>query len=230
MLLQIPQVLHAGALRQARDLLSAAAWVNGRSTAGPQAALAKRNQQLDPAAPAAQSLRALVLQALDGHPLFFSAALPKRVLPPQFNRYEGDTNHYGDHVDQAIRYAGHGGEPGQRVRTDLSCTLFLSDPGDYDGGELVIEHSFGQQRVKLAAGDLVLYPGTSVHRVEPVTRGARLASFFWIESMVRRDDQRQLLFDMDMALMRLRAAHGESPETVRLTGTYHNLLRMWADS
>jgi PKHD-type hydroxylase len=227
MLLQIPQVLDAGALRQARELLSTAAWVDGRGTAGPQAAQAKRNQQLDPATPAVQALRALVLQALDGHPLFFSAALPKRLLPPQFNRYEGDANHYGDHVDQAIRY---GGEPGQRVRTDLSCTLFLSDPAEYDGGELVIEHSFGQQGVKLAAGDLVLYPGTSVHRVEPVTRGARLASFFWIESMVRRDDQRQLLFDMDMALMRLRAAHGESPETVRLTGTYHNLLRMWADS
>ena len=227
MLLQIPNVLDAGALRQAHELVAAGAWVAGGATAGPQAALAKRNQQLDPAAPAAQALRALVLKALDGHPLFFSAALPKRVVPPQFNRYEGGANHYGDHVDQAIRY---GGEPGQRVRTDLSCTLFLSDPADYEGGELVIEHSFGHQRVKLAAGDLVLYPGTSVHRVEPVTRGARLASFFWIESMVRRDDQRQLLFDMDMALMRLRAAHGESPETVRLTGTYHNLLRMWADS
>lgn len=227
MLLQIPQLLDAGALRQARELLAEAAWVDGRSTAGPQAAQAKRNQQLDPAAPAAQALRALVLRALDGHALFFSAALPKRVLPPQFNRYGGDTNQYGEHVDQAIRY---GGEPGLRVRTDLSCTLFLSDPADYDGGELVIEHSFGQQRVKLAAGDLVLYPGTSVHRVEPVTRGARLAAFFWIESMVRRDDQRQLLFDMDMALMRLRSTHGESPETVRLTGTYHNLLRMWADS
>jgi PKHD-type hydroxylase len=230
MLLQIPQVLDAGTLRQALELLAGAAWVDGRSTAGPQAAQAKRNQQLDPATPVAQALRALVLQALDGHALFFSAALPKRVLPPQFNRYSGDTNHYGDHVDQAIRYGGQGGEPGQRVRTDLSCTLFLSDPADYDGGELVIEHGFGQQRVKLAAGDLVLYPGTSVHRVEQVTRGARLAAFFWIESMVRRDDQRQLLFDMDMALMRLRGTHGESPETVRLTGTYHNLLRMWADS
>jgi PKHD-type hydroxylase len=230
MLLLIPQILDAGALRQARELLAEAAWVDGRSTAGPQAAQAKRNQQLDAGAPATQALRALVLRALDGHALFFSAALPKRVLPPQFNRYTGETNHYGDHVDQAIRYGGHGGEPSQRVRTDLSCTLFLSDPGDYDGGELVIEHSFGQQRVKLTAGDLVLYPGTSVHRVEPVTRGARLASFFWIESMVRRDDQRQLLFDMDMALMRLRGTHGESPETVRLTGTYHNLLRMWADS
>jgi PKHD-type hydroxylase len=227
MLLQIPQILDAGALRQAHELLAGAAWVDGRGTAGPQAAQAKRNQQLDPAAPGAQALRALVLRALDGHALFFSAALPKRVLPPQFNRYAGDTNHYGDHVDQAIRY---GAESGQRVRTDLSCTLFLSDPADYDGGELVIEHSFGQQRAKLAAGDLVLYPGTSVHRVEPVTRGARLAAFFWIESMVRRADQRQLLYDMDMALMRLRGTHGESPETVRLTGTYHNLLRMWADS
>jgi PKHD-type hydroxylase len=233
MLLQIPQILDASGLRQARELLAEAAWVDGRGTAGPQAAQAKRNQQLDPATPAAQALRTLVLRALDGHALFFSAALPKRVLPPQFNRYTGDTNHYGNHVDQAIRYGGHGShgsEASQRVRTDLSCTLFFSEPADYDGGELVIEHSFGQQRLKLAAGDLVLYPGTSVHRVEPVTRGARLASFFWIESMVRRHDQRELLFDMDMALMRLRGAHGESPETVRLTGTYHNLLRMWADS
>jgi PKHD-type hydroxylase len=227
MLLQIPQVIDVAALHQAHELLAAARWVDGRATAGPQAAAAKRNRQLDPDTPTARALRALVLGALDRHPLFFSAALPKRVLPPHFNCYGGDANHYGDHVDQAIRY---GDKPGDRVRTDLSCTLFLNAPTDYDGGELVIEHSFGQQRVKLAAGDLVLYPGTSVHRVEPVTRGERLASFFWIESMVRRDDQRQLLFDMDMALMRLRAAHGESSETVRLTGTYHNLLRMWADS
>ena len=227
MLLQIPQVLDAGALRQARELLGEAAWVDGRATAGPQAAQAKRNRQLDPAAPAGQALRALVLKALDGNPLFFSAALPKRVLPPQFNRYEGDANHYGDHVDQAIRY---GGEPGQRVRTDLSCTLFLSDPADYDGGELVIEHSFGKQRVKLAAGDLVLYPGTSVHRVEPVRRGERLASFFWIESMVRDDGERTLLFDLDTAIQRLGRNVPNHPGIVQLTSVYHNLLRRWADT
>ncbi|NRF66105.1 Fe2+-dependent dioxygenase [Aquincola sp. S2] len=225
MLLQIPDVLDAEALQRARELLANADWTEGRLSAGPQAAQVKRNQQLDAGGEAARGLRALVLEAIERHPLFFSAALPKRVLPPLFNRYAGASNEYGDHVDQAIRYAGD-----ERVRTDLSCTLFLSDPADYDGGELVIEHGFGAQRIKLAAGALVLYPGTSVHRVEPVTRGERLASFFWVESMVRRDDQRQLLFDMDMALMRLRAEHGESPETVRLTGTYHNLLRMWADS
>lgn len=225
MLLQIPDVLDADALAHARDLLDGAAWTDGRHSAGPQAARVKHNQQLDADSETARALRTLVMQAVERHAVFFSAALPKRLLPPQFNRYAGDANRYGDHVDQAIRYAGE-----QRVRTDLSCTLFFSDPADYDGGELVIEHGFGTQRVKLAAGSLVLYPGTSVHRVEPVTRGERLASFFWIESMVRRDDQRQLLFDMDMALMRLRAEYGESAETVRLTGTYHNLLRMWADS
>lgn len=227
MLLHIPNLLTTEEIRHARTLLAAAPWGDGRASAGSQAVLAKNNEQLPGDCEAARELRALVLRGLDRHPTFFSFALPKRLYPPQFNRHGGATNAYGDHVDAAIRYQP---DTGERVRTDLSCTLFLSDPADYDGGELVIEHSFGQQRVKLAAGDLVLYPGTSVHRVEPVTRGARLASFFWIESMVRRDDQRQLLFDMDMALMRLRAAHGESPETVRLTGTYHNLLRMWADS
>lgn len=227
MLLQIPGVLDADALRRAREILAAAHWVDGRLTAGPQAAAVKRNQQLDARSHEAGALRALVLEALDRHALFFSAALPKRVLPPHFNRYAGDANTYGDHVDQAIRY---GTEHGQRVRTDLSCTLFLNEPAEYDGGDLVVEHSFGQQRVRLAAGDLVLYPGTSMHRVEPVVRGERLASFFWVESMVRRDDQRQLLFDMDLALMQLRSAHGEIPESVRLTGTYHNLLRMWADT
>jgi PKHD-type hydroxylase len=226
MLLRIPQVLDAAALQRAQALLAGAEWVDGRASAGPQAAQVKRNQQLDPAGDTATALRALVLQALEEHPLFFSAALPKRVLPPWFNRYAGEANTYGDHVDQAIRY----GSSGERVRTDLSCTLFLSAPDAYEGGELVIEHGFGSERIKLPAGDLLLYPGTSVHRVEPVRRGERLASFFWVESMVRRDDQRQLLFDMDMALMRLRGQHGESAELVQLTGTYHNLLRQWADT
>ena len=202
-------------------------WRDGRATAGPQALQVKNNEQLAPGSEPHRALQALVLQALDRHPGFFSATLPKRVLPPLFNRYAGATNAYGNHVDQAVRYL-----PGtaQRVRTDISCTLFLSDPADYDGGELVIETAFGEQRVKLAAGDLVVYPGTSVHRVEPVTRGARLASFFWIESLVRGDDQRRLLWEMDQSLMTLRTELGETPELVQLTGTYHNLLRMWADT
>ena len=227
MLLHIPQVLGASALRKLRETLAQADWVDGRVTAGQQSAGVKRNEQLARDSTASPALQAMVLGALERHPTFFSAALPKRVFPPLFNRYGGAANQFGNHVDQAVRYAA---DSGARVRTDLSCTLFLSDPGEYDGGELVVEHSFGGERVKLPAGDLLLYPGTSVHRVEPVTRGHRLASFFWIESMVRRDDQRQLLFGMDRALMRLRDAHGETAEAVDLTGTYHNLLRMWADT
>ena len=227
MLLKIPQILDAAGVARARELLAAAPWADGRMTAGRQAAQVKNNQQLQPGSEEHRELQALVLQALEKHPLFFSATLPKRVLPPLFNRYAGASNAYGSHVDQAVRYL-----PGgvQRVRTDISSTLFLNEPADYEGGELVIEHAFGEQRVKLAAGDLVVYPGTSVHRVEPVTRGERLASFFWIESMVRADEQRRLLYEMDMSLMRLRGELGETPELVQLTGTYHNLLRMWADT
>jgi len=227
MLLKIPQILDAAGVARARELLAAGAWADGRTTAGRQAAQVKNNEQLQPGSEQHGELQALVLQALEKHPVFFSATLPKRVLPPLFNRYAGSANAYGSHVDQAVRYL-----PGgvQRVRTDISCTLFLSDPASYDGGELVIEHSYGEQRVKLAAGDMVVYPGTSVHRVEPVTRGARLASFFWIESMVRADEQRRMLFEMDMSLMKLRGELGETPELVQLTGTYHNLLRMWADT
>ena len=227
MLLKVPQILDAAGVARARDLMAAAPWVDGRSTAGVQAAEVKNNQQLQPGSEPHRELQALVLQALERHPIFFSATLPKRVLPPLFNRYAGATNSYGSHVDQAIRYL-----PGgvQRVRTDISCTLFLSDPADYEGGDLVIADTYGEQRVRLAAGDLVIYPGTSVHRVEPVTRGARLASFFWIESMVRSDGQRRLLYEMDMSLMKLRGELGETPELVQLTGTYHNLLRMWADT
>ena len=227
MLLKIPQILDADGVARARELLAEAPWADGRTTAGRQAAQVKNNQQLQPGSDQHRELQALVLQALEKHPLFFSATLPKRVLPPLFNRYAGTANTYGAHVDQAVRYL-----PGgvQRVRTDISCTLFFSDPADYDGGELVIDTTFGEQRVKLAAGDMVVYPGTSVHRVEPVTRGARLASFFWIESMVRADEQRRLLYEMDMSLMKLRGELGETAELVQLTGTYHNLLRMWADT
>jgi len=227
MLLRVPQLLNSDELARARALLKAGPWVDGRSTAGPQAASVKRNQQLPVACDEARALQAIVLGALERNTLLFSAALPKRVLPPMFNRYAGEANTYGKHVDQAIRYHP---QTGQGLRTDMSCTVFLSDPSGYDGGELVIEGSFGEQRIKYAAGDAVLYPGTSVHRVEPVRRGERLASFFWIESMVRSDEQRRLLFDMDMALLRLREAHGETADAVALTGSYHNLLRMWADT
>ncbi|KQW46643.1 MULTISPECIES: Fe2+-dependent dioxygenase [unclassified Roseateles] len=230
MLLKIPQILDTAGVARARELLAAAPWADGRSTAGRQAAQVKNNEQLQSGSPQHRDLQALVLQALEKHPLFFSATLPKRVLPPLFNRYAGEANAYGSHVDQAVRYLPGAGSGPQRVRTDISCTLFLSDPADYDGGELVIEHSFGEQRVKLAAGDLIVYPGNSVHRVEPVTRGERLASFFWIESMVRAEEQRRLLYEMDMSLMKLRGDLGETPELVRLTGAYHNLLRMWADT
>lgn len=228
MLIRIPGVFDADALARARALLVDAPWTDGATTAGTQALQVKRNQQLPVTCAPAQALQSMVLGALERHPVFFSAALPKRVFPPMFNRYGGAANTYGAHVDNAIRYTPGRGE---RVRTDLSATLFLADPADYDGGELVIDDTYGEQRVKLAAGDLVLYPGTSVHRVEPVTRGVRVASFFWIESMVRSDEQRRLLHDMDRFLVHLRSTVGETdPGVVGLTGTYHNLLRQWADT
>lgn len=226
MLLVIPSVLGPRELADAQAALAAAAWEPGDRTAGAQAARLKNNEQLPPTGDTARRLQALVLGALERHPLFFGAALPKKVFPPMFNRYAGGTNAYGAHVDNAIRYPAGG----ERVRTDLSCTLFLADPASYDGGELVIEDTFGEQRVKLAAGDAVLYPGTSVHRVEPVTRGARLAAFFWVESLVRSTEQRRLLWEMDQALTRLRERHGDDADTTRLVGTYHNLLRLWADT
>ncbi len=228
MLICIPGVFDADALARARALLVEAPWTDGAATAGAQAVQAKHNQQLPITCASAQALQSMVLGALERHPVFFSAALPKRVFPPMFNRYGGAANTYDAHVDNAIRYTPGRGE---RVRTDLSATLFLADPADYDGGELVIDDTYGEQRVKLAAGDLVLYPGTSVHRVEPVTRGFRVASFFWIESLVRCDAQRRLLHDMDRFLMHLRSTVGETdPGVVGLTGTYHNLLRQWADT
>ncbi len=227
MLLKIAALLSPADLKQARDLLDQADWQDGRLTAGAQAAQVKNNLQLPVGSESARTLQALLLKALEGHATFFSAALPKRLLPPMFNRYAGEANTYGNHIDQAIRYVPG---TGQRVRTDISCTVFLSEPEEYEGGELVIADTYGEQRVKLAAGDAVLYPGTSVHCVEPVTRGARLASFFWIESMVRSDEQRRLLFELDQALMQLRSEHGDGEATTRLAGTYHNLLRMWADT
>ena len=228
MLLHVRAVLDADGIRRLRLLLADAPWTDGRVTAGVQSAQAKQNEQLPQDCEATRAGQQIELAALNGHDLFYSAALPKRVFPPLFNRYAGTTNAFGDHVDNAVRFV-PGGQA-ERVRTDISCTLFLSEPAEYEGGELVVDDTFGAQRIKLAAGDMVLYPGTSVHRVEPVTRGARLASFFWVESMVRSDEQRRLLYDMDMHLMRLRGAIGETePAVVGLTGTYHNLLRLWAD-
>ncbi|MDP3653694.1 MAG: Fe2+-dependent dioxygenase [Rhodoferax sp.] len=227
MLLQFPHLLTPDEVRQAQELLSHAPWSDGRAGAGSQAAQVKNNEQLDHDCEAARTIRALVLRALDRSPLFFSAALPKRVFPPRLNRYGGDSNYYGNHIDGAVRYLP---ENGQRVRTDVSCTVFLADPESYDGGELCIADTYGEQSVKLPAGSMVLYPGTSLHQVKPVTRGYRLACFFWIESMVRSDEQRRLLYELDMNLLGLRQRHGESDETTALTGVYHNLLRMWADT
>ena len=231
MLQHIQQVLSAVEVRQALDLLLDAPWSDGRATAGTQAALVKNNTQLPHDCDTAKALRTLVVKALDRHPLFFAASLPKKLFTPRFNRYGQSDNaepmFYGRHVDNAIRFAP---DTGQRVRTDISATLFLSDPDSYEGGELVVHDSTGEQRIKLPAGDMILYPSTSVHQVTPVTRGARLACFFWIESMVRSDEQRNLLIDLDNTIQSLRAKHGETDEAVALTGTYHNLLRLWADS
>ena len=228
MLLHVKQVLTADELREARAVLTRATWSDGRATAGVQSAQMKNNEQLPQDSAETKALQRIVLGGLNRHAMFFSAALPKRVYPPLFNRYGGAANAFGNHVDNAVRFIP--GMLGERVRTDISCTLFLNEPAEYDGGELTVEDTFGAQRIKLAAGDMVLYPGTSVHRVEPVTRGHRLASFFWLESMVRSDGQRRLLFDMDTHLMRLRESVGETDAAViGLTGSYHNLLRMWAD-
>ncbi|WP_101046962.1 Fe2+-dependent dioxygenase [Macromonas nakdongensis] len=228
MLLQLPQILSQEDVRTLREHLADEAWwIDGRTSAGVQAMEVKRNEQLKQDHPMAHRLQAQVLAAVQRSPLFFSAALPRRVYNPLFNRYRPEHPTYGAHIDGAIL---HSQRTQEWVRTDLSCTLFLSDPEEYDGGELVVHDTYGVQRVKLAAGDAVLYPGTSLHEVTPVTRGVRLASFFWIESMVRSDEQRRLLFDLDMNLLKLRERHGETAETTALTGVYHNLLRQWAST
>ncbi len=225
MLLLIPNVLDTATLARCSDLLDQADWTDGRVTAGSQAATVKNNLQLPEASPFAQQLRASVLEALSKNPAFFSAALPRRIYPPLFNRYGGEANSFGNHVDNAIRT--HPASA-QHVRTDLSFTLFLNDPADYDGGELIIEDGMGGRAVKLPAGHLILYPSYSVHRVEAVTRGARLACFSWLESMVREPQQRELLYELDMSIVALRGEQGETDTTVRLTSCYHNLMRMWA--
>ncbi len=227
MLLHIPDVLTPAEVGHAQALLADAPWSDGRPGAGVQAAQVKNNEQLAHDSAEAKEIRAMVLRGLDRCPLFFSAALPKKLFPPRMNRYGGNSNFYGNHIDGAVRYLP---DSGQRVRTDVSCTVFLNEPSDYDGGELCMLDTYGEQAIKLPAGHMVLYPGTSLHQVKPVTRGHRLACFFWVESMVRSDEQRRLLYEMDMALLSLRTRHGETQETTGLTGTYHNLLRMWADT
>lgn len=226
MMLHIPDVLGSAQLGECRRILDAAEWVDGRVTAGHQSAAAKDNMQVPAGSPAARQAGDIILGALSNSPLFIAAALPRKVFPPLFNRYAGGQA-FGNHVDNAIRPV-----PGTpvRVRTDLSATLFLCDPGDYDGGELIVEDTYGSHAVKLPAGHMVLYPAGSLHRVTPVSRGARVCSFFWIESMVRSDAQRALLFDLDEAIRRLDGAHPGDAAVVRLTGIYHNLLRMWADT
>ena len=227
MIFTIHKVLTNGQVGRVRSLLAGAAWSDGRVTSGEQSAQVKNNQQLAENCDETRALQALVLAGLERQSNFFSAALPKHISPPLVNRYGGNTNWFGDHVDSAVRYLQNGTG---RVRTDISCTIFLSDPQDYDGGELVIDDPSGVRRVKLAAGDLVMYPATTVHRVEPVTRGYRLACFFWVQSMVRSQEQRELLFTMDNHLRRLRSTIGEvDPSVIGLTGTYHNLLRQWID-
>ena len=225
MLLQIPDVLTREHVARTRQLLASAAWVDGRVTAGPQSARVKDNSQLADSDPVARELGAMVLSALGRNPLFLSAALPLKVFPPLFNRYTGGQS-FGNHVDNAVRQVS---ETGVRLRTDLSATLFLSEPEDYDGGELLIEDTYGVHSVKLQAGHLVLYPSSSLHNVQPVTRGARLASFFWVQSMIREDAERTLLFDLDTAIQRLTLDMPDHPSAVQLTSVYHNLLRRWAD-
>jgi PKHD-type hydroxylase len=226
MLVKIPGVLQRDQLLSFRQQLEKADWADGRHSAGYLSESVKNNNQLADADATSQALGAEILDALDGNSVFTSAALPLKIVSPLFNRYS-DQQTYGRHIDGAIRPVGDGR---MRVRTDLSATLFLTDPDDYDGGELVVEDTFGDRSIKLAAGDMVLYPGTSAHHVEPVTRGTRLAAFFWIQSMMRSDADRTLLFQLDNTIQSLANGDSEQPALVDLAGVYHNLLRRWADT
>lgn len=223
-MLRIPEILSATEVVHVRAALDRATWEDGRATAGHQAMQVKSNLQLPLDSPVARELGNLVLDRLGRTPLFIAAALPLRVLPPRFNRYEGG-GAYGNHIDNALFRM-----PGADVyvRTDISCTLFLNDPGEYDGGELIVDDSYGSHQIKLPAGDMIIYPGTSHHRVTPVTKGARLASFFWTQSLVPSDVQRRTLFELDSAIQQLTADHPGHASISPLTGVYHNLLRQWS--
>jgi PKHD-type hydroxylase len=225
MMIHVPKVLTIEQVADCRRLLESAEWIDGKATVGEQGALAKRNRQLPELSPVGRQLGELILTALARNPLFFSAALPLKSVPPLFNRYEGG-EHYGDHIDGAVRAV-----PGSShfIRTDLSSTLFLTDPAEYDGGELVVSDTFGEQAVKLPAGDLILYTSGSLHRVNPVTRGARVSSFFWTQSMVADERHREHLYRLDQTIQKLRGKIGETAETIALAGHYHNLLRMWSE-
>ena len=225
MIIAIPNVLTAAQVTEIRQLLESTQWVDGRITAGHQSARAKDNQQLPEDSPLARKLGETIVGALERNPLFVSAALPARIFPPLFNRYTPGHS-FGIHVDNAVRQIR--GTP-HRVRTDLSATLFLSAPEEYDGGELIVEDTYGPHSIKLPAGHMVLYPASSLHKVQAITRGARVASFFWIQSMVRSDADRSLLFDLDLAIQGLNREHADHPTAIQLTGVYHNLLRRWAE-
>ncbi len=226
MMLHIPEVLSKPQVAELRAAIDAADWVDGNATSGTQSALAKRNEQLPEGSEAARFAGEKILDALSRSPLFVTAALPQTVFPPLFNRYGGGQT-FATHIDNSIRQSRDGSV---RIRSDLSATLFLTEPEDYDGGELLVEDTYGVHEVKLPAGDLILYPASSLHQVTPVTRGARTSSFFWIQSMIRDDARRALLFQMDIAIQQLSLKVGAgAPELVSLTGTYHNLLRMWAE-
>lgn len=225
MILAIPDVLTGEILAAARAKLEGAAWIDGKATAGHQGARVKDNEQLAIDDPVGREVGTQIVAALQKHPLFVSAALPLHILPPLFNRYSGGQT-FGTHVDGSIRTM----PDGRRIRTDLSCTLFFAEPDEYDGGELIIEDTYGAKSVKLPAGHLILYPSTSLHRVTPVTRGARLCSFFWLQSMIRDDARRTLLFEMDVGIQRVAADSPGHAGVVQLTGVYHNLLRQWAET
>ncbi|RDI99164.1 Fe2+-dependent dioxygenase [Dyella solisilvae] len=228
MLLHVADVLTQDELAQCREMLLRAAWVDGRVTAGQQSSMAKDNLQLPEASEEATTLGALVHAALERNTTFFAGALPRKVFPPLFNCYQGGQS-FGFHVDNAVRYDRTTGSA-HPVRTDISATLFLSEPDEYDGGELIVEDTYGSHTVKLPAGHMVLYPSSSLHQVTPVTRGRRLASFFWIQSLVREESRRRLLLELDVSIQSLQAAGAHQPDVLRLTGVYHNLLRAWSET